>query len=375
MTSTTSHAITAIPAADSDEPGARLISAGLPVPRPPEHEGNQGAAAAGSCERQLVAVLVTSLLPGDSPRLKGEDAKHVAHLAELDGPLPPILVDRCSMRVIDGMHRLRAAALRGEKTIEVDYFEGTTEEAFLRAVEANVAHGLPLSQEDRRAATRRIIVSHPQMSDRAIARASGLSAKSVATIRQESATTAPPLTKRIGIDGKARPVDSADGRRRAAELIAEFPLASLRDVARRAGISPATVSDVRKRLASGVAPVPDGGTSRSDHPSEERIRPATPMRRLTGLGVSRAEEKPRPVLSVLEDLLADPSLRMREDGRKLLRLLQRSALERDGVLKLASTVPRHCSGVVADLARQYAEVWASFAEELDESVRSTGTDD
>jgi ParB-like chromosome segregation protein Spo0J len=278
------------------------------------------------------------------------------------------------MRVIDGMHRLLAASLRGQKTIEVEFFDGTTEEAFLRAVEANVAHGLPLSQEDRRAATRRIIVSHPQMSDRAIARASGLSAKSVAAIRQKFASAAPPLKARIGIDGKARPVDSADGRRRAAELIAEFPLASLRDVARRAGISPATVSDVRKRLASGVTPIPDGGVSRDDRSNEYRGRAAAPMHHVNGFGVRKVRDKPQSVFSVLEKLLGDPSLRMREDGRKLLRLLQRGAVERENVLELTNAVPSHCSEVVADLVRQYAEIWSTFAQELDECVRSTGTD-
>src|SRR5216683_6312208 len=68
--------------------------------------------------REIVAIPVRSLRPGVSPRLEGEDRAHVARLAETESPLPPILVDRCSMRVIDGMHRLMAASLGGRETID-----------------------------------------------------------------------------------------------------------------------------------------------------------------------------------------------------------------------------------------------------------------
>ena len=61
------------------------------------------------------------------------------------------LVDRRTMKVVDGMHRLMAAALRGLETIDV-IFDGNKADLFLRAVEENVMHGLPLSQTDRRSA-------------------------------------------------------------------------------------------------------------------------------------------------------------------------------------------------------------------------------
>jgi hypothetical protein len=60
------------------------------------------------------------------------------------------------MRVIDGMHRLLAASMNGRDTIEIRLSDGSPQDAFLRAVEANVTHGLPLSQADRRAAAKRI---------------------------------------------------------------------------------------------------------------------------------------------------------------------------------------------------------------------------
>ena len=204
----------------------------------------------------VTAVPVLALRPADSPRLNGEDKAHIARLAETETPLPPILVDRRTMRVIDGMHRLMAASLQGRETIDVMFFDGSEADIFLRAVRENVAHGLPLSQADRRAAAERIIASHPHMSDRAIGHSVGLAAKTIATIRKSSSEEIPQSNARVGRDGKVRPLDSGVGRRRAAELLAQQPDASLRDVARGAGISPATVLDVRKRLERGESPVP-----------------------------------------------------------------------------------------------------------------------
>ncbi|MFE5030655.1 winged helix-turn-helix transcriptional regulator [Streptomyces sp. NPDC056683] len=280
-------------------------------------------------------------------------------------------MDRSTMRVIDGMHRLLAACLRGQETIEAEFFDGTPDEAFLRAVEANVTHGLPLSQEDRRAAAARIVEAHPQMSDRAIAKASGLGTKSVAAIRRSLALSQEQPTARIGRDGKLRPLNGAEGRRRAAELIAEDPHASLREVARRAGISPATVSDVRKRLLSGELPVAERRRAVADESSADAGLPAVPGRipaQRTARKVRRVEQ-PDPV-DLLDKLLRDPSLRHKEDGRHLLRLLQQNALGNQMWHKLAAVVPTHCCDLVVDLARQYAETWMEFAQELDESIRA-----
>ncbi len=133
------------------------------------------------------------------------------------------------MRVIDGMHRLMAASMQGRETIDVIFFSGSEADVFLRAVQENVAHGLPLSRADRSAAVARIIASHPHMSDRAIAHSVGLAAKTVAAIRKSSGTDVPGPNARVGLDGKVRPLDSGGGRRRAAELLTEQPDASLRD--------------------------------------------------------------------------------------------------------------------------------------------------
>jgi ParB-like chromosome segregation protein Spo0J len=314
--------------------------------------------------REIVSVPISSLQPGESPRSEGQSRDHIARLAEIDAPLPPILVNRRSMQVIDGTHRLLAAMLRGDDTIDVVFFDGTPEEAFLYAVSANVAHGLPLSLADRRAAAARLVASHPHMSDRALARISGLGAKAVAAIRRDSTAAGQQLNARVGKDGKARPLNSAEGRLRAAEVLAERPEASLREVARLAGISPATAGDVRKRLQSGRPPVPgdSGKSERSGGDKEPAAPPSLRQDRLARL------IGPDPG-HVLEKLLRDPSLRHKEEGRQLLRLLQHNAIGTEEWSELTAAVPPHCGTLVVDLARQFAETWLEFAQQLDERVR------
>ena len=85
------------------------------------------------------------------------------------------------------MHRLRAAELQGRDRIDVEYFDGSQEEAFALAVELNVTHGLPLSLADRKAAAARILAGRPQMSYRVVAAMTGLSPKTADVIRAGAA--------------------------------------------------------------------------------------------------------------------------------------------------------------------------------------------
>jgi ParB-like chromosome segregation protein Spo0J len=268
-------------------------------------------------------VSVLSLRPADSPRLNGEDKAHIARLAEAEASLPPILLHQPTMRVIDGMHRLMAASLQGRETIEVIFADGSEADVFLRAVEENVAHGLPLSLSDRRAAAERIITSHPRLSDRAIGQTTGLAAKTVAAIRNRASDDVAQSNARVGRDGRVRPLDSRQGRQRAAELLVQQPEASLRNVARAAGLSPATVLDVRKRLKRGESPVPrrqaasEAGTAgqeagtRGD--ARDTARPVPPVIPQPAGRVAVVYPA-----ATVEKLLRDPSLRGNELGKRML---------------------------------------------------------
>ena len=333
----------------------------------PMAPGSGGGGQDAGTTTGVVVVPVLAVRPADSPRLNGEDKAHIARLAEIEAKLPPILVDRRSMRVIDGMHRLIAASLQGRETIDVKFFDGSEADVFLRAVQENVTHGLPLSQADRRAAAARIIASHPHMSDRAIGQAAGLAAKTVATIRKRSTDGVPQSNARVGRDGKVRPLDSAQGRRRAAELLTEQPGASLRDVARAAGISPATVLDVRKRIERGDPPTPGKPDAAGNAVASGDDEPGLTWR--PGSRTASRSVAPLDPEAMVQRLLRDPSLRNNEQGKEMLRLLHVNAVGAEQLPDVARRVPPHCVAIIVQLARQYSRMWQDFARELDGRAR------
>jgi ParB-like chromosome segregation protein Spo0J len=323
-------------------------------------------------------VEIRALDPADSPRLTGENRDHTLRLAETEDVLPPILVHIATMRVIDGMHRLHAARLRGRETIEAEFFDGSEEDAFIQAVTANTRHGLPLARADRRAAAARILVSHPHLSDRIIAAYTALSQQTVRTIRRSTAL-APQLSVRRGADGKLRPLSGEAGRRRAAEIIAARPTASLREVAANAGISVGTAHDVRSRLYRGEDPVHLGlprtsARGRQARANEARGRqdgcgragPPEPVRKTPG-GFDAADHQ-----TILQSLAKDPTIRHTESGRELLLWLRTHVLGVGDWPALSNSVPTHRTTTVAHLARQCADSWRQFAQELDRRMEAGG---
>lgn len=277
-------------------------------------------------------------------RVAGPSPEHVSALAQCTADLPPILVHRPTMQVIDGVHRLLAARLRGDATIRARFVDGSAEDAFVLAVSTNVTQGLPLTLADRSAAASRILASHPHWSDRLIASAVGLSTKTVAAIRQRSTGEMPQLNTRLGRDGKVRPLDASHGRAIASQAISENPGLSLREIARIAGISVGTARDVRERMRRGEHPLPPRHRIAAE-PLDEPVEPA-----------------PRPERDrVLPALRTDPSLRFSEVGRALLRLLDANSVDAAQWDRIAAAVPQHWSPVVADLAADIAADWSALA--------------
>lgn len=325
-------------------------------------------------------VSIDSLLPGESPRLGTQNDRYTRSLADLDVTLPPITVHWPSMRVIDGMHRLCASALRGEDTILVRWFKGDEKEAFVFGVHENVIHGLPLSLSERKTAAARIVVSHPHWSDRLIAVTAGLSNKTVGVIRQCSTAEIPQLNTRTGVDGRSRPLSSAGGRMVAAELLRKSPTASLREIARSAGISTATVRDVRLRLGRNEDPVPADWR----HPAPEGQGAASPTETgavgpdppeatlCSGLPGPRAESTGNvpPACtaadSILHKLRADPALRYTDTGRLILRWLHACTLGVRALDQCGQHVPVHCAPTIARLARAQARSWLDLAQKLEQ---------
>ncbi|MGR6975168.1 ParB/RepB/Spo0J family partition protein [Streptomyces cynarae] len=320
-------------------------------------------------------VRIDKLLPADSPRLNGVDEDHVQRLAELDTTLPPVLVHRTTMRVVDGMHRVAAAARKGLTSVEVQYFDGADEDAFLRSVTANIAHGLPLSLADRKAAAERILRSRFDLSDRTVAAYTGLDAKTVAGLRARSTADSPRSNIRTGADGRAHPLDRTAERIRAAELMTRRPDLPLRAIVKETGLSLGTAHDVRQRLRRGEPPVPEGrrpAARRAPATSADRPAPrsapgaavtagtgdSSSVAALAGFGRTRGS------LETLRRLAGDPALRHSESGRRFLRWLHTHFLVDEAWRQQSAAVPPHCTDSVAELALQCAGAWKRFADDL-----------
>lgn len=304
----------------------------------------------------VIRVPISSLHVVDSPRLAGVNGEHVRALAELGADLPPILVHRATMRVIDGMHRVRAAQLRGDDSIAVRYFDGAEGDAFVLGVWENIAHGLPLTLADRRAAAARILLLYPQWSDRAIAAVAGLSPKTVGALRRRSSSDHGGMRSRVGRDGRVRPVNSGEVRKLASQYVAEHPDTSPREVARSTGVSLRTARDVRGRMNGGQVPTHAGSLSGRRRSGGRRV------------GVS-----PRVTLAasaeILRTLRSDPSLRFTESGRALIRVLDAQAGWARDAERVLDNLPTHCMSMVVSAARACADVWREFAEGVEARER------
>ncbi|WP_084725701.1 ParB/RepB/Spo0J family partition protein [Streptacidiphilus melanogenes] len=349
-------------------------------------ESVQSAQAKGTgqlseeAQESVQTVPIGSLLPADSPRLAGLSEDHVQVLAESGAEFEPILVHRADGRVIDGMHRLKAAVLRGERDIAVRYIDVPAADVFIRSVQANIRHGLPLTLRDRKAAVMRILGTHSHWSDRAIAKVAGVSPKTVGAARtslssEESPHSNPPIA-RVGRDGRVRPVDISERREKALGLLAEQPGATLREVAREAGISISTAHRLRQEVRAGLS---DGeATAQSAGPMTafDREEPSravdvmVPTQRGRTLASVPDDSDPSPAKGVnlriraLEALSNDPSIRFTDSGRTLLRWLNGQARGLVAAEQLLAGVPPHCAQALAEVATHYARTWDRLAEEL-----------
>ena len=145
----------------------------------------------------------------DTPRLRPVDPEWVQRLVAA-GPdaWPPLLVDHAG-RIADGWHRLAAAQAIGRDTLPVLVFCPANDAEFLEAAALANQHGQPLSSAQQKSAALRLLALDPQMSDRRIARAVGVSPTSVGTWRKAGVQTGHLDTTdpiRIGADGKHYPL-------------------------------------------------------------------------------------------------------------------------------------------------------------------------
>jgi hypothetical protein len=281
---------------------------------------------------RVVDIPIERLQFGLSPRAETVDQGHVAALVEVLGDLPPIVVHKTSMRVIDGVHRVLAARLAGRPTVRGVLFEGDEVAARIEAVRCNVAHGKPLTLAERQSAALGVLSTIPHWSDRRIAEVTGLSPKTVGRLRTRATVDSDQPRVRVGRDERARPVDTEQLRRRVAEAIEDDPTTSNREIARRTGASNSTVRDVRLRLEQGRDVTPTAG-------------------RIT------ADETTRP--SANSSVAAD-----------VARWFEQHCIVGEDWRKFVNAIPISRVYELADQCRQQSDAWREFALTLEDRARS-----
>jgi len=303
----------------------------------------------------VVEIAISDLSVGPSMRERGIDPGHVAALTEVVPSWPPIVVSRSGGCVIDGQHRVAAAQQLGLRTVRAIWFDGSSDDAYLEFVRRNTSHGLPLTLAERRQAARRIVRSRPDLSDRGIAEVCGLSARTIARLREEAGDGSGSMNgscgpkTRVGRDGRVRPVDPGAARARIAEEVARRPNASLRAIASVVGASPETVRSVRNEMRAAMGERDNGSEA-----SEPEV---------TVLGLlSRARK-----MSV--DWRDDRAFTDHEDGQEFLEWFDSCFVEQGDLWRYVEAVPLSRVYEIADEARRRADFWTRFAVAVEGRVR------
>ena len=302
-----------------------------------------------SAEDGVVSLLVRDLVLDSSYREGGLHEEHVDRLVGLRGHWPSILVSRTTGAVIDGVHRVAAARRLGLDAIDATYFEGSADEALIEFVRRNVYHGLPLTLRERKRAARRVLLAHPQWSDRRIAELCAISPKTVGRLRalggEGPAGEVPHLDTalRVGRDNKTHPVNATAMRSRVAEAIKEQPGASLRTIAASVGVSPETVRSVRMTMSA---------PSRREPVSVD-------VRQLLA-----------PVEPTAPDWKDDQAIATSTEGDDFLDWFERTAVSESDWWRRIEGVPISRIYEIADEARRRSEMWMQFARSLEDRTRN-----
>jgi hypothetical protein len=316
-------------------------------------------------------LLIDSLRAGDAVRTGGLDEGHVALLMETVNLWPPILVWGKECLVVDGAHRVEAARRLGRTSVAALRFPGTRDEAFVESIRRNVDHGLPLTIGDRRRAALRVLGRHSEWSDRRIASVCGLSGKTVARLRREEYSprsehdgVVVDLPRRVGRDGKTRPIQPGEVRDRIRRVLEENPGGSLRTIAALAGASPETVRTVRARL------IKDQPDHRRGVSSPVGAAGAEGVDAVIAFPQSEQDRtNPEQSMASAHDVwISDRALRSCGDGGEFARWFNHNNVD-DGWHRYVWTVPVGRIYDIVDEARRRAASWTAFASLLESRTR------
>jgi hypothetical protein len=168
------------------------------------------------------------------------------------------------------------------------------------------------------------------------------------------------VERRIGRDGKVRPVQSGQVRERVRLALAANPAGSLRAIAAVAGASPETVRSVRASLVAGDDS-PGGSDQSRPMPGSEALPRAV-------LSVVAHLHDPAQPARRCRDWVSDRALTTSDDGARFVRWFASTEVS-DEWHDYVWTVPLGRVYDVVDEARRRAAAWTSFASLLESRTR------
>jgi hypothetical protein len=309
----------------------------------------------GIGDPEAVEVTLASLTLGPSPRKTGVRPEHVRTLAQLEGHWPPLLVNRADQTIIDGAHRFHAARMLGYTQVWCVYFDGDSEEAFLEAIRRNTRHGLPLTLREREDAAAQLLGLHREWSNRRVAEFCALAHGTVAKIRDQLCSTgeAEQLNKRVGRDGRIRPVDSAETRKKIESALVSTPGATARQIAAQVGASPTTVATVRSRMQQESL----GG--------ESQMTPRTTYVSGSSRHLQAARPQVVPSGSNTEGTWrSDVSLSSTPEQKQFMEWFEKTSIQSEWT-EFVDIPPLSRVYELADEARRRATYWEKFAQAIE----------
>jgi hypothetical protein len=308
---------------------------------------NMRPEGSGTEDRQI-ELEVKLLKTGLSPRFGEQDLDHARALANCLDDCPPILVQRNTFVIIDGVHRLLAARMLNRRTILARYFDGSHEDAVLQAIKANVAHGKPLTLAEREWAAKSVLQTRSDLSNRLVGDVCGLSDKTVGRLRRSIAEVQQSAT-RVGRDGRRRPARPQQIRAAIAAALTEAPNMSASDIAYALSTSASTVRDVRQRLARG-----EPGVATHAGGAERMIGKTDPNATKPGIG---------------KIWRLDSAIQSIPGGIKLGQWLDSTRISDDDWINYIDIMPLGRLPQLISEGRSRSIAWVRFAASLEERAR------
>ncbi len=297
-------------------------------------------------------------------RTGGLSETHISLLMQVASPWPPIVVWGDRGLIIDGSHRVEAARRLNRTSLRAVQFRGTFDEAYVESVRLNVRHGLPLTMDDRRRAAAWMVRRHSDWSNMRIAELCGVSSRAVARLREDvhtdERTSAEPIERRTGRDGRRRPVEHEKVRERIVMELRRNPTGSLREIGAVAGASPETVRAV-KATKHDIGSTGQVKENCEAHDTEWRS------------AIGSARSRGMTVTSTEDFWLNDSALLATGEGTQFASWFDATKVDGD-YLKYVPEVPLSRVYEIADEAHRRSAAWTEFAKALEARTRASQSD-